>query len=279
MKPKKSRAFSAFCEDMLSEHDTLILHSEVRFLSRGKVLERFLSLKEEIFAFLEKDNDHRAALFKDPSWLATVHYLCSIFNRLNELNLSLQGKGGDIFQFTSKIKAMKMKIELWKNKVTKGNLSDFPTLHSFLQGNNWGNNKFRIESKIKYVVCEHLDLLLENFNLYFPISIETDFDKEMWIMNPFDMEYVRKAEFEESFENLIDLSQDFSLKFQFQSVGSYRNFWTSILDEKEFKSLAILALRRLVMMPTTYMAEKGFSVLVGIKTKKRNRLKSVDDLM
>ena len=87
---------------MLSEHNTLILHSDVRFLSRGKVLKRFISLKEEIVTFLENNNDHRATLFKDPSWLATVHYLCAIFNRLNELNLSLQGKGGDIFQFTRK---------------------------------------------------------------------------------------------------------------------------------------------------------------------------------
>ena len=32
-------------------HNTLILHTEVRFLSRGKVLERFISLKETINDF------------------------------------------------------------------------------------------------------------------------------------------------------------------------------------------------------------------------------------
>ena len=32
-------------------------------------------------------------------------------------------------------------------------------------------------------------------------------------------------------------------------------------------------------MPTTYLAEKGFSVLVDIKTKQSNRLKSIDELM
>ena len=88
---------------------------------------------------------------------------------------------------------MKMNIKLWKKNVTNGNISDFPTLHSFFQGSNWRKNKFRIESKIRYVVCEHLDLLLESFNLQFPKSIETDLDKEMSIMNPFDMEYVKNA--------------------------------------------------------------------------------------
>ena len=33
------------------------------------------------------------------------------------------------------------------------------------------------------------------------------------------------------------------------------------------------------MMPTTYLVEKGFSALVDIKNKKRNRLKMVDELM
>ena len=93
------------------------------------------------------------------------------------------------------------------------------------------------------------------------------------------MTYVENTDLEKGLEKLIDLSQDFSLKSNFQSVGSYSDFWTSILGEKGFQSLATLALTTLVMMPTTYMAEKGFSVLVDIKTKKRNRLKSVDDLM
>ena len=32
-------------------------------------------------------------------------------------------------------------------------------------------------------------------------------------------------------------------------------------------------------LPTTYLAKKSFSVLVDIKTKKRNMLKSIDELM
>ena len=47
------------------------------------------------------------------------------------------------------------------------------------------------------------------------------------------------------------------------------------------KELAIQALNVFVQNPTTYSAEKGFSVLVDIKTKKRSCLlnETLDDLM
>ena len=45
-------------------------------------------------------------------------------------------------------------------------------------------------------------------------------------------------------------------------------FWIKQLDGK-YRDLAIQALDILVQNPTTYLADKGFSTLVDIKTKKR----------
>ena len=42
---------------------------------------------------------------------------------------------------------------------------------------------------------------------------------------------------------------------------------------------ATIAANKLVMMPTIYLAEKGFSTIVDIKNKKTNRLKIIDELM
>ena len=88
-RPKVSREFSAFCKDSLADHDTLILHTEVRFLSRGKVLERFISLKDTINDFLVERKNSNAKLFKDLKWLGGVHYLSCVFKELNKLNLSM----------------------------------------------------------------------------------------------------------------------------------------------------------------------------------------------
>jgi hypothetical protein len=47
-RPLNSRVFSALCNDMGSDHVTLLQHTKVRWLSRGKVLTRFLKLRDEL---------------------------------------------------------------------------------------------------------------------------------------------------------------------------------------------------------------------------------------
>ena len=52
-----------------------------------------------------------------------------------------------------------------------------------------------------------------------------------------------------------------------------------MLQDSQYESLATVAVNKLVMMSTAYPAEKGFSAVVEIKNKKKNRLKMVVELM
>ena len=111
----KSRAlnsclFSNLCKEIDSEFSSLLLHTEVRWLSRGKALKKLIVLKDEVMQFLSKSNSDLVKYFQDKNWLCKLCYLSDIFEKLDNLNLSLQGEDSDVFTLISKIEAFMKKI-------------------------------------------------------------------------------------------------------------------------------------------------------------------------
>lgn len=65
---------------MESEHEHLLLHAEVRWLSRGKVLKRLLELRNEVESFLDQRKSDLFDFFHDKNRVAQLAYLSDIFN-------------------------------------------------------------------------------------------------------------------------------------------------------------------------------------------------------
>jgi len=102
-RPLNSRLFSLLCDDMCSEHKQLLLHSEVRCLSRGKVLTRLFKLRQEVLLFVKEINEDCTPFLVDDMWLSTLAYLSDVFSKLNELTLSLQGNSLTVLSVHDKI--------------------------------------------------------------------------------------------------------------------------------------------------------------------------------
>ena len=51
-RPLQTRLFTTLCDEMSSHHKSLLLHSEVRWLSRGKVFTRLYKLRDKVYLFL-----------------------------------------------------------------------------------------------------------------------------------------------------------------------------------------------------------------------------------
>ena len=73
--------FAKMCSEFWSEHIHLLYHSEIRRLSREKVLQRLLKLRTETEVFLAKKC----------FWLKRFWFNIPMFAEINSLNISMQG--------------------------------------------------------------------------------------------------------------------------------------------------------------------------------------------
>jgi hypothetical protein len=77
----KTRLLRQMCHEAGS-HDTLVLHTDIRWLSKGKVLARFFELKNELLNMFSIENPDFAVQLNDEEWCAKVAYLADIFSHL-----------------------------------------------------------------------------------------------------------------------------------------------------------------------------------------------------
>lgn len=115
-------------------------------------------------------------------------------------------------------------------------------------------------------------LLKDKMTKYFPSINVEDYD---WVRNPFSIsvnEVIGSTFAEEN--NLISLKNDRTLKLKFKEM-TVNKFW--IYAQAAFPEISIKALTILLPFSTSYLCEQGFSAVTIIKSKKIERLRSVEE--
>ncbi|XP_072909831.1 zinc finger BED domain-containing protein 5-like isoform X6 [Hemitrygon akajei] len=263
-RPVHSRMFKKLCEHLDKEHTNLLLHTEIQWLSRGRVLNRLFELKGELQEyFQENGRPYFAECFKDEEWLQKLAYLADIFHHMNELNKSLQGPGENVLTSSDKILGFKKKLNLWKNHVAKGNLEMFPLL--------LGLESVEGYQKVSSLIEHHLEELQKKIGHYFS-SLSTEvYD---WMRDPFCESAAQPENLtlrEE--EELCELQSNRALKMRFTNLPLDK-FWISV--KEGYPAIHRKAMTILLQFSTSYLCEQALSSLTSIKSKDRNCLISVE---
>ncbi|PNF19089.1 hypothetical protein B7P43_G10815 [Cryptotermes secundus] len=257
------RKFLTLLEEMDSAYGDLLLHTEVRWLSRGKCLVRFFELRHEIATFLREEVTNSAELqndLEDVEFLRNLAFLTDITQHLNVLNLQLQGKKQTICQMVGFVDSFRKKLHLFKSALDKNNLLHFPCCRKLSEEEEEGL-EFRDYTEIIEDLSSEFDRRFNDFESFRPdISL---------FSNPIHCDIESQPGHLQL--ELCELQCDPSLNTS-QVTGI--DFW-KLLSPERYPLLRNWALKLCSVFASTYICETAFSSLKHVKSKNRNRLSDV----
>lgn len=88
-----SHLFNILCSELSAHHSVLLLHTEVRWLSKRNMFERMYEFKSEVEIMLLKlGKDDLREHFTDENFTFHFAYLTDFFETINNVNLKLKGR-------------------------------------------------------------------------------------------------------------------------------------------------------------------------------------------
>lgn len=238
-----------------ADYGDVIYHSDVRWLSRAKVLKRIAELKDPIQAFMASKN--RPILeFNDPEFTAHFAFLTDISSHLMIVNLKLQQRGQLVHALFSHIKAFEAKLKLFKEQLSHKNLSHFPVMEQ-LNCNEYAPS---------FVEC--ILQLQQEFAERFK-DFRSREQEMMFVTQPFSVK-AEDAPTELQME-LIDLQYNEFIKRKFNET-TLIEFYRKYVPSENFPNLKNHAARLISLFGNTYLCEQLFSRMKQTKSNIRSSI-------
>ncbi|GFT99452.1 SCAN domain-containing protein 3 [Trichonephila clavipes] len=238
---KCERLIKLFCEEQNEDHVGLLLHSEVRWLSKGNCLKRFMELFDTLSDFFNDKPEMKHLLTIDGK--AFVSYLADIFEKLNVLNKQLQGTNKTFVDAKAKIFGFITNIEVCQKHINNKNFEQF----------HWFQKCEVTDTSLLFIV-NYLNNLSANFKERFLDLKQIDFPT--WMMQPMlvDLSDISTMQYQ---AELAELQNDDSVKTLFGIKGAMA--WLCEETEIKYPNSTKCARKLLLPFPSSFLAECGFS--------------------
>ena len=250
---KCQRIFKQFCMDNNEIFVKLLLHTKIRWLSKGNCLKRFMKLFSTLSIFLKDKNEMK--YLKTIQGKAYLSYLTDIFGKLNILNKQLQGNNKTLFDSKAKICGFISLLNLWKKNIHSKNVIDF-----------YWPSKCEIVDDVLIVIENHMEILIKEFEYRF-VGLKTlkfpEWISQPFLIDPYNVDVIYQ-------EELSQIQNDESIKIIFKTKKCM--MWLCNETETKYPETTKVARNYLIPFPSSYSVECGFSTITDLLTKKRNRL-------
>lgn len=120
------RLFRQLCQENNETFEQLLLHTDVRWLSKGNCLARFCELFDSIVKFLEEVDG--ALGEKVSSSHCNIMYLADFFEKMNEVTLELQGNNITLVKSKAVIRSLTFRLDLYRQSIGWRQFAHFPQL-------------------------------------------------------------------------------------------------------------------------------------------------------
>jgi hypothetical protein len=242
--PLNSRVFAKLCQKNVETANQLLMHTEVRWLSRGDSLQRLVDIFDSTVEFLGEVAP--LLCYELKKCKKHLLYLADIYSKFNETQKRLQGRDVTIIQARTIILSFQVKFGLFKNSLDRRDYKYFSNLKHFstslMEDHSISDDDIEI-------ITNHLGNPQNDFRFRFK-DLENMTIPE-WIITPFDVKFENLSVEPECEYELAELSVDIAAKAVFES-RSLSDFWYNVNTRNKYPKLAAAAGPFLLAFPSTY---------------------------
>ena len=263
--PLHRRLFKDMQEQLKQRNTDLLLHTEVRWLSKGAALDRFWELLPQIREFLKTSGESVQCL-SDGSWLASLAFLTDLTQKLNEVNTQLQGREKDVVGMIQEVESFQARLKHWSSQLGKGVLKHFSRLKQHVEDFPGVEVNFVHFREVIDAIESEFSSRFSDFKIISPIAkfllapfAEVDIER---LANIISSNFCMK---DTDVENeIINLQASLVL----QAHKNDPDMWKLVESPCPRK----VALKMKALFGSTYLCESSFSDMNLIKSKLRTQL-------